>query len=114
VGKVTLGEVSLRVLRFFPVIIIPPWLHTYIICGMNNSPVGGRSSETSSHPIDMNNNIDMLQFCLRSDNSNAALHEHLNVFCVKWLCLKCIHVGIPGHLQRSHVTLWRVLENVTR
>jgi hypothetical protein len=28
----------------------PCW---YIIWGMNNSPVGGRSSETQSHPIDM-------------------------------------------------------------
>jgi hypothetical protein len=30
--------------------------YSYIIWGMNNMPVGGRSSETSSHPIDMNKN----------------------------------------------------------
>jgi hypothetical protein len=29
---------------------------SYIISGMNNTPVGGHSSETLSHPIDMNNN----------------------------------------------------------
>jgi hypothetical protein len=28
--------------------------HSYIICGMNSRPVGGCSSETQSHPIDMN------------------------------------------------------------
>jgi hypothetical protein len=30
-------------------------LYSYIIQGVNNRPVGGRSSETQSHPIDMNN-----------------------------------------------------------
>jgi hypothetical protein len=30
--------------------------YSYIIWEMNNSPVGSRSSETSSHPIGMNNN----------------------------------------------------------
>jgi hypothetical protein len=31
-------------------------LHTRIIWGMNNRPVGGRSSETWCHHIDMSNN----------------------------------------------------------
>jgi hypothetical protein len=31
-------------------------LHTHIIWGVNNKPVGGRNSETLSHSIDMNNN----------------------------------------------------------
>jgi hypothetical protein len=49
--KVALGQVFVRVLRFSPVNIIPPpWLHTHIspplTWGMNNSLVGGRSSET--------------------------------------------------------------------
>jgi len=26
---------------------------SYVTCGMNSKPVGGRSSETRSHPIDM-------------------------------------------------------------
>jgi hypothetical protein len=30
-------------------------LHTYITWGMNNKPVGGSSSEASSHPINKNN-----------------------------------------------------------
>jgi hypothetical protein len=41
----------------FPVHIIPPLLSILIYhLGMNNRSVGGRSSETSAHPIDMNNN----------------------------------------------------------
>jgi hypothetical protein len=30
--------------------------YSFFIWGINNSPVGDRSSETYSHPIDMNNN----------------------------------------------------------
>jgi hypothetical protein len=33
VDKVALGQVFLWVLRFFPVNIIPPWLHTHISSG---------------------------------------------------------------------------------
>jgi hypothetical protein len=46
VDKVTLGQVSLRVLRFPPVNIIPPLLHIHTcnIWGMDNGPVSGRSS----------------------------------------------------------------------
>jgi hypothetical protein len=40
----------------FPVNIIPPRLSIFMYyLGVNNSLVGGRSSETSSHHIDMNN-----------------------------------------------------------
>jgi hypothetical protein len=48
VDKVALEQVSLRVFRFYPVNIIPPWLSIliYITRGTNNSSVGGRSSET--------------------------------------------------------------------
>jgi hypothetical protein len=42
VDKVTLGQVFTPVLWF-----------SYIIWGMNNRPVGGRSSETQSHPINV-------------------------------------------------------------
>jgi hypothetical protein len=41
--------------RFSTVSIIPPWLSVLIVCGMNSRPIGGCSSETQSHPIDMNN-----------------------------------------------------------
>jgi hypothetical protein len=46
VDKIALGQVSLRVLRFSPVSIIPTLLHiySYIIWGMENGPVNGRSS----------------------------------------------------------------------
>jgi hypothetical protein len=42
----------------FPVNVIPPWLSVLIYnLGMkNNGTAGGRSSETSSHFIDMDNN----------------------------------------------------------
>jgi hypothetical protein len=46
VNTVALGQVTIRVLRFSAVSIIPPWLSTRIYLGMNNSPVVGRSSET--------------------------------------------------------------------
>jgi hypothetical protein len=39
--------VSISVNRGFPL--------SYIIFGMNSRPVGGGSSETQSHPIDINN-----------------------------------------------------------
>jgi hypothetical protein len=54
VDKVTMEHVFVRVLLFSPVNIVPPWLSMLIYhLGMNNRPAGGRSSETSSHPIDM-------------------------------------------------------------
>jgi hypothetical protein len=50
---------SLEFFRFFLVTIIPPWLSMpiYHLGGMNNRPIRGHTSETSSHPIDMNNNM---------------------------------------------------------
>jgi hypothetical protein len=57
VDKVALGHDLLRVLRLSPVDIIPPWLFVLIYhLGMNNRLVGGRSSETWSQLIDMDNN----------------------------------------------------------
>jgi hypothetical protein len=56
VDKLGLGQVFLRVLRFFPVNIIPTWLSKLTACivsGMNNRAIGGRRSETQSYPIDM-------------------------------------------------------------
>jgi hypothetical protein len=38
--------------------------HAHVLWGMNNRPVGGRSSETQSHPIDMN--ISLEESILRS------------------------------------------------
>jgi hypothetical protein len=49
VDKVALGQVFLRVLRFSPVNIILLWLSILIYnLGVNNRPIGGRSSETIS------------------------------------------------------------------
>jgi hypothetical protein len=57
VEKVELVPAFLQVLRFSPADIIPPWLSILIHhLWMNNRSVGGRSSETWSHPIDMINN----------------------------------------------------------
>jgi hypothetical protein len=57
VDEVALGQDFLGVLRFSPVIIIPPWLSMLIYHQGNkhNRPAGDRGSETWSHPIDMNN-----------------------------------------------------------
>jgi hypothetical protein len=55
VEKEALGKVFLRVLRFHLSVL---FLHgspcSRIIWGMKNKPVGGRSSEISSHPMDVN------------------------------------------------------------
>jgi hypothetical protein len=52
VEKVALGQVSLRVL-WFSHQYIPMGLHTCIIWRMKNTPTGGHSSETQSHPINI-------------------------------------------------------------
>jgi hypothetical protein len=39
--------------KLFSPDIIPPWFYMLVYhLGVNNRPVGGRSSETYSHPID--------------------------------------------------------------
>jgi hypothetical protein len=71
VDRVALGQRFIRVLQFSPVIIIPPRLSVIIIWGMNNMPIGDRSSETSSHHIDVNIDSTCLLywsiFCLFND-----------------------------------------------
>jgi hypothetical protein len=65
VEELALGQVSLRVLPVSPVPVIPPWLFTvnlYITWGMNNRPARGRSSETSSHSIDMSHKMLCVQY----------------------------------------------------
>jgi hypothetical protein len=61
-----------------PISIISPRFSIliYITRGMNNRPVGGRSSETSSHPIDMNNKKDM-KLWIRFNWSRAEYGEWL-------------------------------------
>jgi hypothetical protein len=57
VGKVTLGQVFSKFFGFtLSVSFHRRFPYPYIIWGMNNRPVSGRSSETQSHPIDLNNN----------------------------------------------------------
>jgi hypothetical protein len=56
VDKLVLGLVSLRVLLFLLSISFHHGsLYSYIILGMSNRPVGGRSLDTYSRPIDVNN-----------------------------------------------------------
>jgi hypothetical protein len=78
--KVWLGQVSFRVLRLFPVSIIPLWLPIliYTIWGMNSRSVGGRSSEILSHPIDMNNNKS--SYCVEKPR-----WEEVNEFWYVWI-----------------------------
>jgi hypothetical protein len=58
VDKVAMEQVFLLVIFFYPVSIIPLWLSVLMYyLGNENTAVDGRSSETWSHPIDMNNNL---------------------------------------------------------
>jgi hypothetical protein len=53
---VALEQRFLRDLRFYCVNVIPTGSpHSSNIWGMKNRPVGGRSSKTYTHSIDMNN-----------------------------------------------------------
>jgi hypothetical protein len=73
--KVALGQVSHQVLRFYPVSIIPPWLSILMYQpGMNNGPFGGRSSETQSHPIEMNTSNSQQQ-AITDIISSVNLHQ---------------------------------------
>jgi hypothetical protein len=57
VDKVALGQVFLRVLRFSLVPFHRGYPYSHMTWGMNNRPDGGRSSQTSYQPIDMNVNV---------------------------------------------------------
>jgi hypothetical protein len=58
VNIVTVGQVFLRVLQFYPTSIIPSYLHTHILYYLRDKQqvVGGRSLENESHSIDISNN----------------------------------------------------------
>jgi hypothetical protein len=57
---VALGQVFLRVNRFSLSILFDHGSqHSYIAWRMDNRPVSGRISETSSHPVDMNMNSNL-------------------------------------------------------
>jgi hypothetical protein len=84
VGKIGLAQIFLRVLQFSPVSIIPPLLHghTYIIWGVNNRPVSGRSSETWSH-----SGVEWINRKFTEKNSNKKLIRsgkgwQIALFCV--------------------------------
>jgi hypothetical protein len=57
VDEVALIQVLLRVIQCFHQYHFTVVLHIRIILGMNNRPVGGRSSETQLYPINMNSNF---------------------------------------------------------
>jgi hypothetical protein len=63
VDSVLLGQVFLRVLRFFFFNNIPPWLSILIYhLGVSNRLLGDRSLETQACPVDMNlHYIEILQ-----------------------------------------------------
>jgi hypothetical protein len=97
VDKAALGQGFLRVLRF-PLSLS---FHcgspcSYITWGMNKRPVGGRSSETSSNPIDMNN---YSRVCFSVDRIQAlfVVSFILNEFFVKLLRFHSQHHTIKTH-----------------
>jgi hypothetical protein len=68
--KVALGHVFLLVFLFTPVSTIPPW------------PVGGCSSETWSHIIDVDNNnnyVNHISQNVFAAKSNTVSHSHPNI-----------------------------------
>jgi len=57
VDKVAMGNTFIHVLRLSLSISFHRFSPlSHIVCRMDNRAAGGRSSETQSHPIDMNNN----------------------------------------------------------
>jgi hypothetical protein len=79
--------------------------HSYIIWGMNNRLVGGRSSETWSNPIDMNNKIAIGEIY----GKWTELSHNRSVFAVFYLrALLNVAVwvqrtlGVPGHVMLLH------------
>jgi hypothetical protein len=66
VDNVAVGQVTVRVLVFSPVSVIPPLLHIHlsIIWGVDNGPVSGPVSQKHSHAPKDNegNNIFLVSF----------------------------------------------------
>jgi hypothetical protein len=59
--------------EFFLINIIPAWFSMFLYhLGMSNRPVGGRSSETWSHPIDM---IEVLATILVHEESASKFNQ---------------------------------------
>jgi hypothetical protein len=81
VAKVALGQGFVRFLRPFPCIINRHSLYSYHL-GVNKRPVGGRSSETSSHPRDMNYIIVTDEFHCWTQDLRNVLHTE-SVTCVE-------------------------------
>jgi hypothetical protein len=84
VDKVAMRQVFLRVSRFSPSILFhngSPF--SYVIWHMNNRPVRSRSSETSSHPIDMNCAlIRIVCFGYRTFESASPSMKELCNYCI--------------------------------
>lgn len=83
--------------------IISPWLHTSIVRGMNNRPVGSRSSETYFHPIHINN-MNIAHVNMQKGIICTVFHfaQYHNCFPYSWfvVCIfKCI----------SPLTIWNIL-----
>jgi hypothetical protein len=73
VDKVALGQVFIRVLPILLTISFHRGCsHSYITWGMNDRPLGGSSSETQSHPIDINNMNNLLE-ATHNTNFNTVL-----------------------------------------
>jgi hypothetical protein len=53
-GQSGTGTCFLQVLWFSSVNTIPSWFHIHLYHLGDDRPVSGRSSETFSHPVDMN------------------------------------------------------------
>jgi hypothetical protein len=105
VDKVAVGQAFIRVHRYSRVIsIIPPWPFILIYhLGMNNRPVGGRSSETQSRPIDMNITYTYYEF-----SRNVQVGVIKNVVYLKCIVISSqvlFHDGSLLHSKVQYTTL---------
>jgi hypothetical protein len=77
VDKEVLGEVFPS-FSVFPVLVSLQRVYSYscIIWAMYNIPVGGHSSEISSHPIDMNNNNNMVDDAVMTSKLRRKFVRH--------------------------------------
>jgi hypothetical protein len=115
VGKVPPGEIFLRVLRF-SLSLSFHLVSTYsYILEINNRPVGGRSSETLSHPIDMDNYMDYLSLYFVCRNIFKIKLADINE--TQWSCTSYFYSSlfrkVVSTLASCNVRLW-IYRNSTK
>jgi hypothetical protein len=107
VDKVALGHVSLRVIRVSPVSIIPPWLPNLIDhLRDEQQAVRYRSSETKSHPIDMNTHIHIYTHTCTHTYMHACMHTYIHTRNQMEASMKCLlNIWNTSQSNYAHVSV---------